>query len=79
MDYKAFFSDVMLWIGQANQAASRYGMESPDFWKWVADSSGKLCKKYQDNRLAIKQMVMLIEWLEEVHDKGKNRKAGDST
>jgi hypothetical protein len=72
MDYKAFFTDVLSWIGQANQSAARHGMESPDFWKWVAYSAGELCKKYQDNRLAIKQMVMMVEWLEEVFEKSKN-------
>jgi hypothetical protein len=71
LDYKAFFADVLEWIGQANQAASRHGMSSPDFWQWVADSAGELCKKYQDNRLAIKQMVMMVEWLEEVYDSRK--------
>lgn len=65
MDYKAFFADVLDWIGQANQKASRLGMEKPEFWQWVADSTSAICKKYHDNRLVIKQMMMLVEWLEE--------------
>lgn len=69
MDYKAFFADVAAWTQQVNGAASHYGMHSPDFWKWVADSAGALCLKYQDHRLAIKQMMMLVEWLEEVYEK----------
>jgi hypothetical protein len=68
MDYKAFFSDVEMWIQQANQAAGRLGMENPEFWAWVADSSSSVCKKYQDHRLVIKQMMMLSEWLEEVYE-----------
>lgn len=72
MDYEAFFRDVVAWIGQANQAALKYGMENERFWVWVADSSGALCKKYQENRLAIKQMIMLVEWLEEVYERQKN-------
>ncbi|NOV01360.1 hypothetical protein [Paenibacillus planticolens] len=68
MDYRLFFADVQEWISQANQAAMQYGMENPLFWQWVADSSGMLCKKYQENRIAIKQMMMLVEWLEEVYD-----------
>lgn len=71
MDYKAFFADVEVWIGQANQAAMRHGMENPDFWRWVADSAGALCRKYQEHRLAIKQMMMLVEWLEEVYESRK--------
>lgn len=69
MDYKAFFSDVLAWIGQVNQEAAQHGMHSPAFWAWVADSSSAICRKYQDHRLAIKQMIMLVEWLEEVYDK----------
>lgn len=65
MDYKAFFADVLDWIGQVNQAAVRFGMDKPDFWQWVADSCGAICQKYKDNRLVIKQMMMLVEWIEE--------------
>ncbi|MFH5185745.1 hypothetical protein ACHHV8_25565 [Paenibacillus sp. TAB 01] len=74
MDYKAFFADVLDWIGQANQAAMKHGMESPDFWAWVTESTGGLCRKYQDNRLAIKQMMTLVEWLEEVYEARKGIK-----
>ncbi|OAS21151.1 hypothetical protein [Paenibacillus oryzisoli] len=70
MDYQAFFADVHEWIQKANQAAMQYGMGTQAFWTWVADSAGELCKKYDQNKLAIKQMMMLIEWLEEV-DKGR--------
>ncbi|MGX4583345.1 hypothetical protein [Paenibacillus chitinolyticus] len=68
MDYKAFFADVQEWILQANQAAAHFGLENSDFWAWAADSTAALARKYNDHRLAIKQMVMLIEWLEEVHN-----------
>lgn len=71
MDYKAFFADVLDWIGQANQEAMRHGMDKPEFWQWVADSCGALTVKYQSNRLVIKQMTMLVEWLEEVYEKRK--------
>lgn len=66
MDYKAFFSDIEKWIQEANLTAGRMGMEKPEFWVWVADSTSEICKKYQDHRLVIKQMMMLVEWLEEV-------------
>ncbi|ASA22333.1 hypothetical protein [Paenibacillus donghaensis] len=68
MDYGAFFGDIQAWIGQANQAAAHYGMSHPDFWQWVANSSGAMCQKYQDHPLVIKQMMMLTEWLEEIYD-----------
>lgn len=75
MDYRAFFNDVLDWIGQANQAAARLGMQSQEFWVWVADSSSAICRKYQDNRLVIKQMMMLAEWLEEVYENGKSKRS----
>jgi hypothetical protein len=68
MDYRAFFADVLEWIGQANHAAARHGMDKPEFWQWVADSSSAICRKYQDHRLVIKLMMALIEWLEEVYE-----------
>lgn len=73
MDYGAFFVDVQAWIGQANQAAAQYGMQSEQFWVWVADSSSAICEKYQENRLAIKQMMMLVEWLEEVYERQNSK------
>lgn len=71
MDYKAFYTDILEWIGQANQTAIQHGMHSEHFWAWVASSSGELCAKYQDNQLVIKQMMMLTEWLEDVYENPK--------
>lgn len=71
MDYKAFFADVELWIGQANQVAMQHGMEHEAFWAWVADSTSAMCKKYNDSRLVLKQMMMLAEWLEDVRESRK--------
>lgn len=68
MDYKSFFEDVLQWIGQVNQKAVQHGMDSELFWNWIADSCGDISKKYNDHRLAIKQMVMLVEWIEEMRD-----------
>lgn len=76
MDYTAFYKDVVNWIQEANQAAQRHGLGSEAFWMWVADSSAALCVKYQDNPLVIKQMIMLVEWLEEVYEKQKRDKGG---
>lgn len=66
MDYKLFFADVEIWIQKANQAAMKYGMDHETFWMWVSSSAGAMCKKYKDNSLVIKQMIMLVEWLEDV-------------
>lgn len=73
MDYKAFFADVEEWIVQANQTTLRLGLGSDAFWEWVAESTAAICRKYNDNRLAIKQMMMMVEWLEEIDNKKKGR------
>lgn len=66
MDYKLFFEDVESWIQKANQAAMKYGMDHETFWMFVSSSAAAICKKYKDHRLVIKQMLMMVEWLEEV-------------
>lgn len=71
MDYQVFYGDVLAWIQETNEAAEKYGLGTEGFWQWVADSCGALGRKYDDNRLVIKQMVMMVEWLEEVCDKAK--------
>ncbi|MEK4854810.1 hypothetical protein NST04_33580 [Paenibacillus sp. FSL H7-0756] len=76
MDYKALFWDVYQWTQQVNEAAARHGMQNPEFWQWVADSTGAICRKYNDHRLAIKQMVMMVEWLEEVYEKQRGGAGG---
>lgn len=68
MDYKTFFLEVAAWIEQCNQKAVELGMQSKEFWDWVITSSGRLCKKYGNNKLVINQMVMLNEWLLDVFD-----------
>lgn len=77
MDYQAFYNDVVEWINRVNQMAIKYGMHSEQFWSWVADSCGALCKKYHDHQLVKKQMTMLIHWLEDVYE-SQNRK-GENT
>lgn len=69
MDYQAFYSEIANWIMQVNQQATSLGMQSNAFWDWVMTSSGELGNKYGNTDLVIKQMLMLIEWLEEVYKK----------
>jgi hypothetical protein len=71
MDYKRFFDEVVEWIGQANQMAVQHGIGSETFWTWVTNSSADICKRYDDNPLVIKQMMMLTEWLDEVLERSK--------
>lgn len=73
MDYKAFYSDVADWIYQVNVMAAKHGLGSDAFWLWVSDTAGQLGTKYQENPLVVKQMIMLIEWLEEVYENQKSR------
>ena len=69
MDYKQFFAEVADWILAVNQKASEHGMQSDAFWDWVMHSSGEFGNRYNNNDLVVKQMVMLLEWLEDVYNK----------
>lgn len=71
MDYHKFYSEVADWIHQINQMAMKHGMDSDAFWKWVTNSASEICKRYNNNQLVIKQMVMLLEWLDDVYAKGR--------
>lgn len=66
MDYQKFYGEIVEWIKQSNQMAIKHGLESDEFWRWVMNSSGELCDKYGNTQLVMKQMLMLIDWLEEV-------------
>lgn len=67
MDYQAFYAEIANWIMQVNQQAATLGMQSDAFWAWVMESAGQIGNKYCNTDLVVKQMLMLIEWLEEVY------------
>lgn len=71
MNYNQFYQEVAQWINQANELAGKHGLGSSDFWIWVTRSTGELCDEYNNNDLAIKQMVMLHEWLDEMYFNSK--------
>lgn len=71
MDYKAFYGDVANWINSVNQQASQLGMQSAEFWAWVTATTSELCNRYDNLPLVLKQMSMLVDWLDEVYDKSK--------
>lgn len=72
MDYQKFYSEIVEWIMQVNQKAVQLGMESPEFWSWIMTSIGEFEVRYEKNKLVIKQMVMMVEWLEEIYFERKN-------
>lgn len=67
MDYKKFFEEVADWIYKVNDMATRYGMDSKEFWDWVMESTSEISERYQNNKLVINQMTMLYMWLEDVN------------
>ncbi len=67
MDYEKFFADVIEWIHAVNQQAGQHGMESKAFWSWVVQSSAELCVRHENNKLALLQMAMMFDWLDEVY------------
>jgi hypothetical protein len=71
MDYKRFYDEVVEWIGQANQQAMQHGIGSEAFWNWVTNSCADICRRYNNNPLVIRQMMMLTEWLEDAMERSE--------
>lgn len=66
MNFKQFFGDVVLWMEKSNEMVKQCSIHSEEYWSWAFQSSGELCKKYGNHPLAIKQMSMLIDFLEDM-------------
>ena len=73
MDYKKFYSEIADWILQSNQMASKHGMGSEIFWKWVMDSLAAICERYGNNSLVLEQAAMLHKWLNDFYVEGVRR------
>lgn len=69
MDYKKFYSEIADWILQSNQMASKHGMGSEIFWKWVMDSLAGISERYGNNSLVLEQVAMLHKWLNDFYVK----------
>ncbi|UOQ47773.1 hypothetical protein MUN88_17220 [Gracilibacillus caseinilyticus] len=67
MNYQQFYADVAEWINQSNQMAVKHGLQSNEFWIWAVNSAGQLSEKYNNEPLVIKQVMMLINWLEDIY------------
>ena len=72
MDYKQFFADVENWIHECNNQAAQLGFMTDGFWDWVVKSLEEFTKKYNNEKLAMKQASMLLEWLDELWKDMKN-------
>ena len=72
MDYKQFFADVENWIYECNNQAVKLGFMTDEFWNWVVKSLEGFTKKYNNEKLAMKQASMLLEWLDELWKDMKN-------
>lgn len=73
MDYRKFFAEVAAWVLEVNKQAVTLGMSSDKFWQWIVRSSTALCERYDNNKLVINQMAMLIDWVEEIHREQKSK------
>jgi hypothetical protein len=71
MDYKRFFSDCAEWVLEVNKQAVKYGMDSDQFWRWIVKSSTDMCESYNNNKLVINQMAMLVDWVQDIYRQSK--------
>ena len=72
MNYKQFFADVEKWIYECNNQAAKLGFMTDEFWNWVVKSLEAFTKTYNNEKLAMKQASMLLEWLDELWKDMKN-------
>ena len=72
MDYKQFFADVENWIYECNNQAAKLGFMTDEFGNWVVKALEEFTKKYNNEKLAMKQASMLLEWLDELWKDMKN-------
>lgn len=67
MDFHIFYQDVIKWMEANNQMISKYSIQSDTYWDWVVKSSGYMCNKYDNHQLVINQMMMLMNYLENIY------------
>jgi len=68
INYQKFYNEIVEWINQVNQKAGQLGMDHEEFWKWVMESVAQFEIRYNKNKLVVKQMVMMVQWLEEIYE-----------
>jgi hypothetical protein len=71
MDYKRFFGECAEWVLEVNKQAVALGMDSDAFWQWIVKSSTDICERYNNNKLVINQMVMLVDWVQDIYRQSK--------
>jgi hypothetical protein len=71
MDYKQFFGECADWVLEVNKQAVKYGMDSDKFWQWIVKSSTEICERYDNNKLVINQMAMLVDWVQDIYRQSK--------
>lgn len=71
MDYTVFYAEIAAWIQTANQNAVKMGFDSDEYWAWVFQSVGEFCNRYNNQELVIRQMTMLLCWLDDAWKKSK--------
>lgn len=65
MNFSDFFDDVKQWMSSCNTQATELGFNSLAFWEWVYNTSGQLAVKYNNHVFALRQMQLIVRWLEE--------------
>jgi hypothetical protein len=71
MDYKQFFGECAAWVLEVNKQAVKYGMDSDPFWQWIVKSSTEICERYDNKKLVINQMAMLVDWVQDIYRQSK--------
>ncbi|WP_088838946.1 hypothetical protein [Listeria sp. ILCC792] len=67
MNYESFFQDVTAWMTESNYQLEKHTLFSREYWDWVMQSARKLCDKYDNHPLVMRQVKMLYEYQEELY------------
>ncbi|HEM5625973.1 TPA: hypothetical protein U1711_000796 [Streptococcus suis] len=65
MNYIEFFEkEVPNWMRASNQKMQEVGFNTQPYWNWVVWSMAEISKKYDNDRLVMDQMGLILAWLE---------------
>ena len=59
LDYRAFYTDVVDWIYQAQEVERIKGFGTEEYMEWIVQSVVQICEKYNNDKFVHKQMRML--------------------
>lgn len=67
MDYRTFYAAIAEWIEHNQLKTAELGFGSLAYFQWVYQSAGELGNRFGNTPLVVKQVIFLIEWIEDAY------------